>query len=173
MRMRHPDWDEATRLRLEAAYDEFVAWVAERLAEGRSRGRAAFAAAMETVRTMLTAAGGIGAARGEVFKHYLRRDFRHTADDARLLGRAAKQRLHPARLRDGALAVLAEGLKAGAEVLQSWSRQADAAIVYEAGEISSAGTLTCLNCGRAIHLTRTAPVPPCPDCLAARFRKSY
>lgn len=171
--MRHPGWDEEVRLRLEAVYDKFTERVFALLAQGRGRGHEAVEAATETVRAGLAAAGELSAVQGEAFKRYLRRDLRHLADEAQRLGRAAQHRLHPQRLRDGSLAALAEGLQAGGAMLQSWAQRANEAVIYEAGEITSAGTLTCLNCGRVIHLDRSAHVPPCPDCLAARFRKSY
>ena len=158
--------DDEARARLEAAYDKFAERVAALLVKGGERGREALEAAMESVRAGLTAAGEFSAAQGEEFKRYLRRDYHHLAEQAR-------QRLDPERLRDGALAALATALQAGGEMLQSWSRKADAAVIYEAGELTSAGTLTCVNCGRVIHLTKTSHVPPCPECLAARFRKSY
>lgn len=97
----------------------------------------------------------------------------HLLDDLGQLQRLAKEQLDPERLRDGTLAALGSAFRAGGELLQSWSRWANDAVVYEAGETASAGTLTCLNCGRVIHLTKTAPVTPCPDCLAARFRKTF
>jgi hypothetical protein len=97
----------------------------------------------------------------------------HLLDDLGHLQHLAKEQLHPERLRDGTLAVLGSAFRAGGDLLQSWSRWANEAVVYEAGETASAGTLTCLNCGRVIHLAKTSPVPLCPDCLATRFRKTF
>lgn len=165
--------DEEKRARRVAAYDKFAARVAALLANGRERGAEAFEQAMETARAKLTAAGEFSAAQGEEFKRFLRRDLGHLSEEARGLGQEAKQRLHPERLRDGALAALASALQAGGETLQAWSRKADEAIVYSTGELTSAGTLTCLNCGSTLQLKQTAHVPPCPACLGQRFRKSY
>lgn len=97
----------------------------------------------------------------------------HLLQELERLPREVKERVHPERLRDGRLARLGTAFRAGGEWLLSWSRWAHEAVLYEAGERDSAGTLTCLNCGHVIHLTKASPVPPCPDCLAARFRKTF
>lgn len=165
--------DEEKRAKLAAAYDKFAERVAASLASGRERSAEAFEEAMETARAKLTAAGEFSAAQGEDFKRFLRRDFGHLSEEARALGNEAKQRLDPGRLRDGALAALASALRAGGETLQAWSHKADETIIYESGQITSAGTLTCMNCGCAIQLKESAHVPTCPACLSERFRKSY
>lgn len=168
---------EDSKERLEAAYDRFAAHVVEALQSGRSLGRQGFEAAMEKARAQLAAAGEFSAGQGERFKEFLRRDLgphlEEQAQAARQFGREAGQHLQPERLRDGLLATLATVLRSGGETLQEWSHKADQAVIYESGEITSAGTLTCLNCGHAIHLDKTAHVAPCPVCLGTRFRKSY
>lgn len=171
MSTEHPDQEK--RAQLAAAYDKFAERVAALLANGRERSTEAFEQAMETARAKLAAAGEFSAAQGDEFKRFLRRDFDHLSEEASVLGNEAKQRLSPERLRDGALAALASALQAGGETLQAWSRKTDEAIIYGSGELTSAGTLTCLNCGSTLQLKETAHVPPCPACLGQRFRKSY
>lgn len=168
---------EDSKQRLEAAYDRFAGHVVEAVQSGRSLGRQGFEAAMEKTRERLAAAGEFSAGQGERFKEFLRRDLGLHLDEqarqARQLGREAGQHLQPERLRDGMLATLATLLRSGGEMLQEWSHKADQAVIYESGEITSAGTLTCLNCGHVVRLERTAHVVPCPQCLGTRFRKSY
>lgn len=36
--------------------------------------------------------------------------------------------------------------------------------LYRSGEICSAGTFDCRNCGKTIRLRRTGQIPRCPDC---------
>ena len=173
--------DDESKRRLEAAYDRFAQHVLDVLRAGRELGRQAFEAAMETSRARLAAAGEFSAVQGERFKEWLRRDLglhleeqaRQARELGRELGHEAGQRLHPERLRDGTLATLARLLQSSAETLQEWSRKADEAVIYECGQITSAGTLTCLGCGQVIHLDNTAHVAPCPACMGTRFRKSY
>lgn len=180
--------DDETRRRLESAYDRFAEHVVDALRAGRDLGRQGIEAAMKTARSRLSGAGEFSAAQGERFTAWLRRDLglhlEEQARQAREFGRAvgregrefgheAAQKLNPARLRDGTLATLATLLRSSGETLQAWSEKADAAVVYVSGEITSAGTLTCLSCGHVAHLEQTAHIAPCPACLGTRFRKSY
>ena len=173
--------DDETRRRLESAYDRFAEHVVDAARAGRDLGREGIEAAMEKARSRLADAGEFSAVQGERFKTWLRRDLglhlEEQAGDARELGRTlgqeAAQKLNPARLRDGTLATLATLLRSGGETLQAWSEKADAAVEYVSGEITSAGTLTCLGCGHVAHFEHTAHIPPCPVCQGTRFRKSY
>jgi len=173
--------DDDSKRRLEAAYDRFAEHVVDALRTGRDLGRQAFETAMETSREKLGAAGEFSAAQGERFKEWLRRDLgphveeqaRQAREFGREFGHEAGQRLHPERLRDGTLATLATLLRSGGAALQEWSAKADEAVIYECGQITIPGTLTCLSCGHVIHLDSTAHVAPCPACMGTRFRKSY
>ncbi|MBI3140297.1 MAG: hypothetical protein HYZ19_00365 [Rhodocyclales bacterium] len=165
--------DEQAKAHLEAAYDKFVEGVRDLFHAGQGRSRQAVEMAMDAVRARMAAAGEFTAEQGERFKRYLMRDLAHAQEQSRRIGREAAERVHPERLRAGALAALSGLLHAAGETLEAWSRKADQAILYEAGEITSAGTLTCVQCGRVLHLKKTGHVPPCPDCFGARFRKSY
>lgn len=46
------------------------------------------------------------------------------------------------------------------------------ALTFRTGDITSAGTLTCTGCGWTIQTTRTAVLPPCPQCGETTFRKT-
>ena len=45
-------------------------------------------------------------------------------------------------------------------------------LTFRAGDITSAGTLTCETCGWTFHTTRTSVLPPCPQCAEGSFRKT-
>lgn len=128
---------------------------------------------MELSRQQLTVAGEFSAEQGEVFKRYLRRDFKQTAEDMRQLGEEAKEHLNPARLGAGALSSMAKLLHAAGEVMTSLSAKTEEVLVYQTGEITMAGTLTCSACGHKVQLKATGEVPACPACQGTRFRKSY
>jgi Zinc-ribbon containing domain len=168
-----PEPDKAAKAQLEGAYDKFTERVADILGAGRDGSRKALNAAMESAREKLSAAGEFSAEQGEQFKRYLLRDLEHTQAHAKQLGREAKDRLQPGRLRAGALATLSEWMQSTGEALQSWSRKADEAITYQAGDITSAGTLTCTNCGHVTVLHKTSLITPCPECSGTRYRKTY
>ncbi len=156
-----------------ARYDRFVEMSREFFDKGQEKGREAWEKSMELARQQLAAAGEFSTEQGDAFKDYLRRDLDQTAKDMHQLGAEAKDRLNPARLGAGALSSLAKMLHAAGGVITAWSEKADAALEYKTGEITTAGTLTCVACGQKVHLKATGVVPPCPSCHATRYHKGY
>lgn len=45
-------------------------------------------------------------------------------------------------------------------------------LTFRTGDITTAGMMTCENCGWTIHTTRTSILPACPQCSETTFRKS-
>lgn len=154
-------------------YDRFTERTRELFDAGQEKTKEAMEKAMETAREQLHAAGEFSAEQGEVFKKFMRRDLDQTAEDIATLGQEAREHLHPARLGAGALSSIAKLLEAAGATLQNLSHKAEDALHYKTGEITTAGTLTCIRCGQQLHLKRTAHVPPCPSCNGTQFRKGY
>ncbi len=46
------------------------------------------------------------------------------------------------------------------------------AMTFRTGDITTAGTLTCENCGWTLQTTRTTLLPACPQCAETSFRKT-
>lgn len=161
------------RNRYEALYDRFSERVRELYETGQEKGKEALDKSMDVAREQFSAAGDFSAEQGEAFKKYLRRDLEQTEQEMRTLGQDAKERLNPARLGAGALSSVARMLDAAGSALQSLSQKAEDALRFKTGEITSAGTLTCIKCGKTIQLKHTTHIPPCPHCSATEFRKSY
>ena len=46
------------------------------------------------------------------------------------------------------------------------------AMTFRTGDITTAGTMTCENCGWTLQTTRTTMLPPCPQCAETTFRKT-
>ena len=46
------------------------------------------------------------------------------------------------------------------------------AMTFRSGDITTAGTMTCENCGWTLTTTRTTLLPPCPQCAETTFRKT-
>ena len=42
---------------------------------------------------------------------------------------------------------------------------------YHTGEISSAGSLVCQQCGQWLHMHGTGRIPPCPACHGTHFKR--
>ena len=67
--------------------------------------------------------------------------------------------------------------KDNAERLRQYVRRdllhrTDPSITFRTGDITSAGMMTCENCGWTIHTTRTSILPACPQCSETTFHKS-
>lgn len=157
----------------EALYDRFAERARELFEAGQEKTREAMDKAMESARQQLAAAGEFSAEQGEAFKKFMQRDLEQTAEEMRAFGQDAKERLNPSRLGAGALSSIARALEAAGSALQNLSRKAEDALRFRTGEITAAGTLTCIKCGQTVQLKRSAHIPPCPSCHATEFRKGY
>ena len=156
-----------------ALYDRFSEHVREVFEAGQEKSKEAMDKAMETARQQFAAAGEFSAEQGELFKQFMRRDLEQTAEEMRTLQQQAKERLNPSRLGAGALSSMSRLLEAAGSSLQLLSRKTEDALSYKTGEFTSAGTLTCTQCGSTMHLKRTSRIPPCPKCSRTTFRKGY
>ncbi|MCF8177132.1 MAG: zinc ribbon-containing protein [Sulfuritalea sp.] len=164
---------EGEQGRYEALYDRFAERARELFDAGQEKSKDAMEKAMENAREQLAAAEEFSAEQGEAFKKFMRRDLDQTAEEMRVLGHEAKERLNPARLGAGALSSMAKLLEATGSALQNLSRKAEEALHFNTGEITAAGTLTCTQCGQKVHLKHSAHIPPCPSCRGTQFRKGY
>ncbi|MEN6586944.1 MAG: hypothetical protein ABFE02_12970 [Sulfuricella sp.] len=168
--MEHSDQDKD---RLARQYDLFASKFNELYLSGKERGREAMSVALEKAHEQLTTLGEFSAEQGAELKQYLARDLDQTISDAQQLGDEAKERLHPARLGAGALSSLAAVLELTGNALHALSDKTRKTLTYRAGEMTTAGTLTCQKCGQKVQLKKTGHVPPCPKCNGTLFNKGY
>lgn len=164
---------EQIKERLAEKYDKFAAKSHELFEASRDKSQEALNVAMEKTREQMTALGELSAEQAKLFQDYMKRDLDQTAEEMKRLGEGAKESLHPSRVGAGALSSLAALLQLGGNALWQMSKKADQALIYNAGEITSAGTLTCTSCMHQMHLSKTGDIPPCPKCLKTAFKKSY
>jgi isocitrate dehydrogenase len=157
----------------EDLYDRYTQRASELFQAGQDKSREAMEKAMDAARQQLSAASEFSAEQGENFKEYMRRDLAQTERDMRAVSQGTTEHLHPARLGAGAVSSLARMLETAGSAMQSWSRQAEDALHFGTGDITTAGTLTCVACGQTLQLKRTSRVPPCPSCSGTQFRKGY
>ena len=106
----------------------------------------------------------------EKLKEFLERDFSHMADAVR---DEAKVKLNPSRLSTGALASISSLLEAAGSALTGAAEKAKQSLSCRSGEITAAGTLTCVACKHEMHFKKTGRIPPCPKCHKTEFEKSY
>jgi isocitrate dehydrogenase len=157
----------------EDLYDRYAQRASELFHAGQDKSREAMEKAMDAARQQLSAASEFSAEQGVIFKEYMRRDLAQTERDMRAVSQGTKEHLHPARLGAGAVSSLARMLETAGSAMQSWSRQAEDTLHFGTGDITTAGTLTCVACGQTLQLKRTSRVPPCPLCSETQFRKGY
>jgi len=170
--MENPD-SKQTRDQAESNYERYVAQFHELVEKSQVKGREALEASMEAAQKNMVALGELSAEQGRQFREYLKRDLAQTARDIDHLGEEAKEKLHPSRVGAGALAATSAVLRMFGKGLLNMSYKADEALVYNAGEITSAGTLTCLKCGGQTQLKSTAMIVACPSCAGTIFKKGY
>ena len=142
-------------------------------AASREKSKEALHDAIEKTREQMTALGELSVEQGKRFQYYMQRDLDQTSRDVHKLGAEAKDSLNPARLGAGAMDSIAALLHVGSDALLQISIKADEAITYKAGELTSAGTLTCSKCGHVKDFSKTSLISACTACQNDTFRKSY
>lgn len=164
---------EDTKEALEKKYDLLAEKFHKLYAEGSERGSAAITKALEASRTQLVAAGTFTTNQSHDLKRYMARDLEQTISELQHVEAATKQTLNPSRLSAGALSSLVALLETSGHALQSLGNKAKEILTYKTGEMTSAGTLHCNACQHTLVMTKTGHVPPCPNCNATEFTKSY
>lgn len=157
----------------EALYDRFVERTRKLFDLSQEKSKEAMEKAMNVAHQELSDAEEFSVEQGEAFKKFMRRDLEHIARYLREKSKEAKEFLHPARLGAGALSSMAQLLKVTGLALQSLSQKTEDTLHYHTGEITSAGTLSCIECGQKIHIKHTSKIPPCPKCHTTKFLKGY
>jgi len=157
----------------ERLYDKFADRAQELFRASRDKSREAIEAAVEKARHQLTESGVFSSERGKVFKEYLLKDLNRLAQYSREVGEEAKTKLEPGRLGTGALSSLSSFLHLAGDAIRELANKTDQALSCRTGEVTSAGSLTCENCGRTIRLKKTGHIPPCPECTGTHFKKGY
>jgi len=166
----HMDTDAGDTDRAADQYDELAAKFRELFEAGAEKSADFAAVAMEKARQQLTAAGAFSEVQGKNLKAFLERDLSQMATAMR---DEAKEKLNPSRVSAGAMASLSSLLNLAGSALSSVAEKTQQAISCRSGEVTSAGTLTCVACEHELHFKKTGRVPPCPKCHATQFRKSY
>jgi len=129
---------------------------------------------VEKAKKELVDAGEIGSKKAEEFAKYLKKDLRFTKDDLSKLGDTIKDKSHPSRVGAGILNVFHDIAKVVGTQLTSLADKTEDMLTFKTGGMTGPSTLTCTKCGKEIHLTKTARIPPCSGCKAAStFKKSY
>ncbi len=147
--------------------------LASRTAELLETGRKTLDEALKKAGEELSSAGEYTREQSEKISEYIRRDLKQMEKSARKAGGAIKTAVDPQRMGAGAQSVMARILRCVADTVSELAERAEKQLEYKTGEVTSPGTLTCMECGAEMHFTATVRIPPCPKCYKTRFRKSY
>jgi len=148
----------------------FYEKLAERTAELLEEGRKTLDEALKKAKEELSKAGEFTSEQADRVAEWVRRDVREGAGKAT---EAVRKAVEPQRVAAGAQSLLARILTGTADALSDLAKKAEQSVEFKTGEVTSAGTLTCKDCGAEMHMKQTARIPPCPKCHKTVFRKSY
>lgn len=147
-------------------YEKLAARTAELLEEGKKT----LDEALKKAKDELGKAGEFSTEQMDKVADYVKRD---VADNAEKATEAIKKAVDPQRVAAGAQAIFARILNSAVDALSDLAEKAEKATEFKTGEVTSAGTLTCKECGAEMHMKTTGRIPPCPKCRKTIFRKSY
>jgi hypothetical protein len=154
-------------------YERLASRTKELIESAKEEGPKVLDAALEKAKEEMIAAGDFGKEQGKRLQAFVRRDLEATVGHVSQMGQTVKEALEPHRVASGIQSTLAHILDALGDTLKDWSDKTEEKLSYRTGEMSSPGTLTCLNCESQINMTKTGRVPPCSKCRGSKFRKSY
>jgi len=164
---------EQIKEQLEAQYDKYAEKFREVYQNSKIKTSESMEKALDSAREQLTDAGEFSSEQGRAFKEFLRRDIEQTSIHIKQLGSDAKEYLNLSRLGVGALASLSLLLDKAEDAVSFLREKTDKVLIFKTGEITSAGSLTCMDCGKSMQLKKTGHIPPCPKCANTKFRKGY
>jgi hypothetical protein len=150
-----------------AQYEKLASRTKELIENARELTSDAIDVAIDKAKDELAAAGEFSREQGERLKAFLRRDLKATREH--VSGTRAGSQAQ--RVASGIEGVLAGILARLGHLLQEWAAKVEDHLRYRTGEVTSPGTLTCVECESKIRMKKTGRVPPCPKCHAAEFRR--
>lgn len=150
-------------------YAKMVARTEELMESGRKNLDEALKKASEDLAT----AENFTREQAEKIAGFVKRDLGHAANQVNKATETIKESVAPQRIAAGAQSLFAKILTTASTHLSEWAKKAEGQLEFKTGEITSPGTLTCMNCAEEIQMKRTARIPPCPKCHQTRYRKSY
>lgn len=147
--------------------------LADRTAELLKGGRKTVEEALNKAGEEFAAGGEYSKEQAEKVRDYLRRDLSEISNKAKQAGEAVYEAVEPHRVAAGVQSGLAKLLRSAADALGEIAGKTENVLEFKTGEVTSPGTLTCIDCGKEMHFKATVKIPPCPACHKTRFRKSY
>jgi len=147
-------------------YEKLTARTSEILEDGRKT----LDEALKKAKDEMTRAGDFSKEQVDRVGEFVRRDIIENAGKA---VEAVKNAVDPQRLSAGIQDFIARILTSTADAISGLAQKTEENLEHKTGEPTSAGTLTCKECGAQMHLKHASRIPPCPKCHKTVFRKTY
>jgi len=147
-------------------YEKLTARTSEILEDGRKT----LDEALKKAKDEMTRAGDFSKEQVDRVGEFVRRDIIESAGKA---VEAVKNAVDPQRLSAGIQDFIARILTSTADAISGLAQKTEENLEHKTGEPTSAGTLTCKECGAQMHLKHASRIPPCPKCHKTVFRKTY
>jgi len=147
-------------------YEKLTARTSEILEDGRKT----LDEALKKAKDEMTRAGDFSKEQVDRVGEFVRRDIIENAGKA---VEAVKNAVDPHRLSAGIQDFIARILTSTADTISGLAQKTEENLEHKTGEPTSAGTLTCKECGAQMHLKHASRIPPCPKCHKTVFRKTY
>ncbi len=147
-------------------YEKLTARTSEILEDGRKT----LDEALKKAKDEMTRAGDFSKEQVDRVGEFVRRDIIENAGKA---VEAVKNAVDPQRLSAGIQDFIARILTSTADAIGGLAEKTEQNLEHKTGEPTSAGTLTCKECGAQMHLKHASRIPPCPKCHKTVFRKTY
>ncbi|WP_096087708.1 zinc ribbon-containing protein [Agaribacterium haliotis] len=162
--------------KLAELYEKLSDKTKEFYAESSEKSLAALETALEKARVGLEKAGELSRQEGQKLKLFVRRDLEQAAAKMKGLGAQTRdQVVEPAinKAEEGFFSLTHHLAHNASEAFARLADWADTSSVYHTGQVTSAGTLRCLSCGKEMQFKKTANIPPCPSCHKTDFERAH
>lgn len=145
----------------------------ERLREPLEREWPGFQQRLHEVKEQAVHLGELTRQEAEEVTAYLRRDLEDAADYLRESRTQISDwlRLDLTYLEDRLTELLNSTVDQARTELKRWQESGELEREWHTGEVTAPGALYCRNCGQALHLHKTAHIPPCPKCHGTVFSR--
>ena len=74
---------------------------------------------------------------------------------------------------EGLLGLVGSLARTAGAYLEKLGKDMDRAGKYHTGEVTSVGSLVCVQCGQSLRFGRPTQIPPCPKCRHTEFKRQY
>lgn len=160
--------------RLVELYDKLANTARDLFEQSSDKTVSALERAIEKSRDSLEKAGELTRQESDKLKGYLRKDLEHAASRFDSIKAQTKDQVEPAvkRAEEGFFSLTSTLAHNASEAFNRLADWADSASAYHTGQVTSAGTLQCLNCKKEMNFKKTGNIPPCPSCHKTAFKKT-